>query len=206
MWEDADLYSLLHKRLVENEQFVNSLGLTSSGPDEIFNAVFPPQVDPGDRKPNTWTWILARISDGNRVKPPRNLIDLILKAREAQLRRENRDPREYSHGVPLISAEALKQGLTGLSSERVEDTLLAESGEYAGIIELFRDGKAEHNQATLREMLGDDYVEKTKYLQMIGFLEQVGANYKVPILYRQGLGITQGKAFSSDSSVIDDDS
>ena len=35
----------------------------------------------------------------------------------------------------------------------------------------------------------------------MGFLEPVGANYKVPMLYRYGLGITQGKAFGVGTDV-----
>jgi hypothetical protein len=31
----------------------------------------------------------------------------------------------------------------------------------------------------------------------MGFLEEKGSSFKVPMLYRDGLRITQGKAFSS---------
>lgn len=34
----------------------------------------------------------------------------------------------------------------------------------------------------------------------LGFLEKVGNTYKVPILYREGLAITQGKAFSAEGT------
>ncbi|MBE8520103.1 hypothetical protein ILP97_21825 [Amycolatopsis sp. H6(2020)] len=195
VWDDADLYSLLHRRLVENRQAMSMLALDSNEPDAVFSALFPAQVDPGDRKPNTWTWILGRISDANGVKPPRNLIDLMLKAREAQLRQEDREPRKYEKGVPLITSDSLKQGLIALSEERVEDTLLAEAGEFSDVIELFRGSKAEHNDETLRELLGEDYLEKIKYLKTMGFLGAAGVNYKIPILFRSGLSITQGKAF-----------
>jgi hypothetical protein len=33
-----------------------------------------------------------------------------------------------------------------------------------------------------------------------GFLEEIGSSYKVPMLYREGLEITQGKAFSTEGS------
>jgi hypothetical protein len=146
--------------------------------------------------------MIRRIGDAN-VKPPRNLIDLILKSREAQLRREDRQRREYQIGVPLIQSDSIKRGHDALSEQRVEDTLLAEAGEYSEIIELFRDGKAEHNISTLQEILGEHYLDHISYLQGVGFLEKIGENYKVPALYRRGLRIKQGKAFASSSN--DDD-
>jgi hypothetical protein len=88
-----------------------------------------------------------------------------------------------------------------LSEARVEDTLLAESGEYAQYIEKFRDGKAEHNGDSLVRTLNlpaDEARAVTKVLMDMGFLEQIGEAYKIPMLYRDGLKITQGKAFQTE--------
>ncbi|MET7993361.1 hypothetical protein ABZU76_20930 [Amycolatopsis sp. NPDC005232] len=196
IWYDLDLFDLLHKRFLENESFVRSLQLDDTSANSIFYAVFPKQVDQGDAKPTTWNWMLSRIADGNRVRPPRNLIDLVLKTVEEQLREEEREQREYVPGTPLISPDALKRGLERLSEERVIDTLLAEAGEHAHLIEKFRNGKAEHNRGTLTELLGENYNSSVEFLTTVGFLEPVGTNYKVPMLYRAGLQITQGKAFT----------
>ena len=98
----------------------------------------------------------------------------------------------------MISGESIKSALTKLSEERVVDTLLAESGPYAKYIEQFRNGKAEHNGDSLMNVLDVPANEQrriTKVLQDMGFLEQTGETYKVPMLYRDGLNITQGKAF-----------
>lgn len=195
-WDDADLDSLLYKRIMQNEQFLSLLPGSKLTSADLFYTLFPSQVDPGSRKPKTWTWMLGRISDGNGVKPPRNLIDLVSKAREAQLREEDRVPRTYSYQEPLITSDSLKKDLEALSVQRVLDTLLAEAGDFAELIDKFRDGKAEHNPDSLRDILGENATEDAKYLQSIGFLEQIGSSYKVPMLYRGGLNITQGKAFS----------
>jgi hypothetical protein len=194
-WDEEDLQALLHKRITDNSEFLALLGISGDDQQTVFDALFPLQVDSGKRKPTTWTWIMGRVRDGNNVKPPRNLIDLVLKSREAQLRREERSPRTYSKGQPLLEADSIKRGLDALSNQRVEDTLLAEAGDLAEDIELFRRGKAEHDSNTLHELLGDSYQEKARMLQQFGFLEAVGANYKIPMLYRSGLGITQGKAW-----------
>jgi hypothetical protein len=39
----------------------------------------------------------------------------------------------------------------------------------------------------------------------LGFLEQAGATYKIPMLYRDGLRITQGKAFVSGEGANEDE-
>ena len=149
--------------------------------------------------------MITRIGDGNSIRPPRNLVDLVLKAREAQLRQEDRGARTYAIGEPLISSEAIKSGQEALSQERVEDTLLAESGEYATLIDNFRNGKAGHDIDTLGEILGTNVKTKIDFLRSIGFLGPPSVNYKIPMLYRRGLGITQGKAFPSATDVADDD-
>lgn len=198
VWDDDDLRDLLVRRIRDSAKLMKHLSLNdeSSG-DDVFGSVFPGQVDAGKRKPTTWVWILSRIRDGNGVKPPRNLIDLVQKSQEEQLRREERVKNEYK-GQPLIGSDELKRGLSRLSKERVEDTLIAEAGEHASLIERFRDGKAEHNTESLAlvlNMSASNQAEALRVLIELGFLEQVGANYKVPMLYRDGLGITQGKAF-----------
>jgi hypothetical protein len=119
-----------------------------AGPGAVFSALFPPQVDRGTRKPNTWTWMLRRIRDGNDVLAPRNLIDLVKKAQTAQLKREERDLRELQPGVPLMISESLRLALEMLSAERVEDTLLAEGGESAQLIEKFRGGNVATRRAS----------------------------------------------------------
>ncbi len=173
---------------------------------EIFRALFPQQVEDGSRRPTTYRWMLARIRDGQDVKPPRNLIDLVKMAQEGQSRREDREPRDFVPGEALIESEAIKGALTRLSHQRVEDTLLAESGEYRGIIEKFRDGKAEHNIDSLERTLELNSNETRATLRVLldmGFLERIrqSETYKIPMLYRDGLNVTQGRAFQLPEGV-----
>ncbi len=211
VWDEEDLYDLLCRRMRESASFIAALGLgPDASDDDIFYAVFPRQVDPGSRRPTTWNWMLARIRDGNGIAPPRNLIDLVKKAQDAQMRKEERAAGEFdpSSGTGLIQSDAIKRGLAALSTERVEDTLLAEAGEYAQLIERFREGRAEHNEESLRETLavGDGNLrDEIQPLLEIGFLEQTGETFKIPMLYRGGLAITQGKAFAPDEPALDED-
>jgi hypothetical protein len=157
VWDEEDLFDLLCRRLRENPQFVGALGISSAADNQqLFDAVFPSQVDLGSRRPTTWNWMLARVRDGNGIMPPRNLIDLVKKAQEAQMRKEERGATEFDPASDsgVIQSDAIKRGLAALSKERVEDTLLAEAGEWAPLIEQFRDGRAEHNDDSLAKMLG----------------------------------------------------
>lgn len=208
VWDEDDLFDLLFRRVNENQTFLERLGIDDGGQQEVFDAMFPEQVDPGERRPTTWTWMMSRVRDGNGVRPPRNLIDLVKKAHEEQLRREERTGTEYERGHPVIGSEALKKGLARLSTERVQDTLLAEAGEERALwIEKFRDGRAEHNEETISSTLGlqGDLVEPIRVLKDLGFIESIGATYKVPMLYRAGLNITQGKAFAPEERASDED-
>ena len=210
IWDEEDLLNLLCRRIRENKEFCGSLVIADVANKDVFDKIFPPQVDVGKRKPQTWTWIMRRIRDGNDIKPPRNLIDLISMAQQAQLRREERerDSRGYRPGVAIIEGDALRRALAQLSQQRVQDTLLAEAGIYAPLIERFRDGKAEHNTASLASLLDREPTAVRSTIQPlmdIGFLEDIKDTYKVPTLYREGLNITQGKAFDATADAEDED-
>ena len=202
IWEEEDLMNLLCRRIREAPTLLTDIDAQDVSDKELFDCIFPEKVDDAERKPTTWRWIMARIRDGNDVKPPRNLIDLVSKAREAQLRREDRESRDFVAGQALIEPDSIRRALSRLSAERVEDTLLAEAGEFSGVIEKFRDGKAEHNEESIATQLGISKAEvqaAVKPLVELGVLETVGDSYKIPMLYRDGLGITQGKAFEAAS-------
>ncbi|GEP07607.1 P-loop ATPase, Sll1717 family [Methylobacterium oxalidis] len=208
IWDEEDLLNLLCRRIRKNNDFCSSAEINDVSDQEIFDKLFPDQVDQGTRKPKTWTWAMRRIRDGNDIKPPRNLIDLIEMAKLAQLRTEERETRQYSSDSPIIEAESLRRALKQLSEQRVNDTLLAEAGQLSPIIEKFRGGKAEHNDASLSIALSTpigDLRSIVKPLQEIGFLEAVKGNYKVPTLYREGLEITQGKAFPDQGKAAAED-
>ncbi|HXX71824.1 MAG TPA: hypothetical protein VEI55_05985, partial [Candidatus Acidoferrum sp.] len=200
VWEEDDLLNLFARRVRDSSEFLQVTELTRKSDREIFDRIFPDQVVPGGGRPKTWNWMMSRIRDGNGIKPPRNLIDLIVEARQAQLRSEDRSPREQSPELPIIEGDAIRRAQRALSERRVQDTLFAEASDLAPTIEKFRDGKAEHSVKSLSELLGlpeQSVRAAIKPLLEIGFLEEVGSSFKVPMLYRDGLNITQGKAFGS---------
>lgn len=204
IWDDEDLLNLLIVRVKDNPLVVDELHLNGLSNEECFYKLFPAKISQGENQSITWKWVLSRIRDGNKVVAPRNLIDFVENCREAQLRSEIRTPREYASGIPLIEADAVRKAHKILSQTRVQDTLIAESAELAPFIERFRKKKAEHNLDSLCELHQvsvDEVMNIAKALIEVGFLEEVGSTYKVPMLYRDGLGITQGKAFAEAGAI-----
>ena len=204
VWDEADLMNLLARRIRDNGAFIEALRAKNLSDDKLFYRLFPEKVDQAERKPTSWNWIMSRIRDGNDVKPPRNLIDLVNLAREEQIRAESRTPR-YLEGVsPLVSSESLRSAHERLSVQRVEDTLLAETAaDTAALIEKFRKSKAEHNLETLAATLGlegEPLQAAIRQLTEVGFLEGQRTSWKVPMLYRDGLEVRQGKAFAADEA------
>jgi hypothetical protein len=199
-WDEDDLRNLLIRRVRDSKEFAGALDIAEDSDEAVFYKIFPDQVRQGERQSKTWKWMMSRIRDGNDIKPPRNLIDLVEKAREAQIRSEERDPRDIISGTPIISADAIAKAQRQLSETRVEDTLLAEAAELSPLIDKFRNGRAEHNLQSLADTLGvgiEEVKTTIKPLQELGFLEETGSTFKVPMLYRDSLRIAQGKAFEA---------
>jgi hypothetical protein len=204
IWDDEDLLNLLIVRVKDNPLVVGELKLHGLSNNEAFYKLFPEKISQGEKQSVTWKWILSRIRDGNKVVAPRNLIDFVENCREVQLRSEIRSPREYSVGISLIDADSVRKAHKILSQTRVQDTLIAESAELAPHIERFRKKKAEHNidsLCQLHQCSADEAVSIANALIDVGFLEEVGNTYKIPMLYRDGLGVTQGKAFAESGAV-----
>lgn len=208
-WEEADLLNLLARRIRDNARFAITVGLDGATDEEVFYKLFPAKVDQATRKPTTLSWIMSRIRDGKDVKPPRNLIDLANNAREKQIQIDSRAPQSYIPGEPLITPDAIRSAHEKLSEQRVTDTLLAETADSTrDLIAKFKRSKAEHNIESLGVTLalnGADLERAIDQLVQAGFLEALPTSWKVPMLYRDGLDVTQGKAFTEGDSDIDTD-
>jgi hypothetical protein len=58
--------------------------------------------------------------------------------------------------------------------------------------------KAFKSSGHLLGLSGDDLRDAIRLLVELGFLEASGDSYKMPFLYRSGLGVSQGKGFDED--------
>lgn len=208
-WDERELMYLLAQRVRDSGDFLKQLDLDGADDEAIFYRIFPSKVAQGKGKPTSFNWMMSRIRDGNNVKPPRNLIDLANTAREVQINMDTRSNRAYEPSQPLVSPDAIREAHGRLSYKRVEDTLLAEAGpELSPLIHRFKRSKAEHSIETLSQVLalaGDELSLRVRQLTEIGFLEELKHSWKIPMLYREGLEITQGKAFSVNEEPDDDE-
>jgi len=207
IWREADLMNLLCRRVRENSGFCEALNIVGANDQEMFQVIFPKQVDSGKRQPETWTWMMRRIRDGNDVKPPRNLIDLVQLSQDAQVKRENIQSRRLA-ARPVFEPDSIREGLSQLSKRRVDDTIFAEAGLVVKTIEKFRGGKTEHNIDSIASLFGvsvDQAKADVKPLVAMGFLEVIKESFKVPSLYREGMKMSQGKAFENLSRTDTED-
>ena len=120
-WSDGALLQLVVQRLVQSSELCAFYGVDPSTvlasareQRNLFERVYPRQVEPGSRKPKTFDWCLARTKDGHGTAP-RELIHLLSAARDRQLQRY-----EIGEVSPddemLFDRQALKDALPEVSA------------------------------------------------------------------------------------------
>ncbi len=199
IWDHDKLLLMLMERFAFNEPVRKKYGFSREDmKDEelrqaAFFSIFPQQIDAGDRKPDTWNWINGRLRDGNGVKTPRDLQSLAQNA--ARKQRERLALGGEQEADTLIESAAVKEGLAQPSEDKIRASLIAENPQLDSVIRAFEKGKAEHNSVSLKALLGDEWEIVVAKLERIGFIERLTDSWKVPMIYRDGLAITQGAAF-----------
>lgn len=198
-WDSDKLLVMILERFLFNKSVQEKYGVTKDDlRDEelrstLFFSIFPNQIDIGSKKSDSWTWIYNRIRDGNNIRTPRDLHALVTSAAKKQYEMLSIGGDEYS--TELILSPAVKAGLAQMSSDKLRTTLIAENPSLEKAIRAFSKGKAEHNGESLKSLLGESWTEIIVDLERIGLIEKVGEAWKIPLIYRDGLDITQGSAF-----------
>jgi len=172
----------------------------------IFNSIFEPTM--GSTEANstpTDQWILRRLVDGTGSSFPRELIHLGNRAVEKQ-REMNRMANKHS-SAKLISAKALKEAFEVISAYRCDTYLYSEFPHLSKHFDVFRgsDTAVFHRQELymLFEPLGIKGDDAIRAVFDTGLLLPLGNNvdssrkFKVPLLYRTGLGVTDRKHYSN---------
>lgn len=203
-WERDIIEQLLVERLLYNTSFadyVKTQGypttckkLTSSERLKILFLFIKPQIDVGSKNPDSIGWMINHVKDGNGIYTPRDIINILDKARALQLNQLNEKNEKDISESYLISANALRLAFAETSKEKLETQLFAEYPKYRKWIESFKDQKAEHTAESLVTILGRNWKSRTEKLKEIGFLEEKNNSWKIPFIYREGLNVSQGKA------------
>lgn len=202
-WTPEQILTMLVKRIFANPNLALYLQVDGSQIDssaacrtECFDKVFPPTVYRGPKQSATLRWICNRCADGRNVVTPRDVLDLVIRAKQRQQDICAGDPDGTTDWI--IDSQAIQYGYEQLSQRKRVTYLEAEFPHLWIHIEKFIDGKAEYSEAALRSILGGSWRSVSDDLVAIGFLSKAskeGQNvYSIPFLYRHGLNVTQGKA------------
>ena len=202
-WTEDQILAMVVKRLVVNDNLVKYLGLnrdqieaSASYRTQCFDAVFPPSVFKGTRQSTTIRWICNRCADGRGVITPRDVLDLLIRAKQKQQDICGADPEGKSDWV--IDTAAIQYGFEELSKRKRDTYLRAEFPHLWKDIEKFSGGKTEYNASTLQSLLGKKWQATSEHLLAVGFFsknEKDGeAVFSIPFLYRHGMQLTQGRA------------
>lgn len=203
-WERDIIEQLLVERLLYNASFANYVKtqgypttckkLTPSERLKILFLFIKPQIDVGSKNPDSIGWMINHVKDGNGIYTPRDIINILDKARAFQLNQLNEKNEKDISESYLISSNALRLAFAETSKEKLETQLFAEYPKCRKWIESFKDQKAEHTAESLARILGRNWKSRTEKLKEIGFLEEKNNSWKIPFIYREGLNVSQGKA------------
>jgi hypothetical protein len=201
-WSQDQILTMLVKRLFADGNLRTYLGIDNARLEasqeyrvECFYKVFSPAVHGGPNQSPTIRWMYNHTMDGKGVVTPRDIIDLVTRAKQVQQDTFNATPESESPW--LIGPQALQYGLAELSKRRRDTYLKAEFPHLWTHIEKFQGGKSEYSITAIQNLMGKNWQEVVKNLISVGLLrkrERGGQpTFWVPYLYRRGLDLTQGK-------------
>lgn len=173
-----------------------SLATNTEEREKLLKILFPPQIDQG-KESDTFTWIVNRVKDGTEVSTPRDVIDLLTYAKSKQLSQWEMNPPAGDDSTVIIEPKAFNAALEVLSSDKLETHLFAEYPHLRRVVEKFRGKKSEYDERSLREILGDDWNYVAELVE-VGFFkprhtQKHGLSWWIPFIYRDGLGVRQGR-------------
>ena len=205
-WDFASLLNLIVRRLCANPLICK---LYEINPDKVlseaalqsrfFYEAFPDQVDTGVSKPKTMEWMMSRTADGSKRTAPRELIHLLLQARDEQLK--GYDLGNVSPDTHLFGKSAIRSALPAVSKARYFQTLCAEYPLLKPRLDRLEGERTAQSKPSLARLWSVSEAEATEIAERlveVGFFERRGSyeipTYWVPFLYRDALNMVQGTA------------
>ncbi len=190
--------------LAEKVEVSDVIGGNDAYVQKVFYAIFEPTLSNNNQKPEeavpfTHVWIMRHLTDGMGNIYPREIIHLGNVAVEKQRELNRMEGKHVSS--KLISARALKEAFASVSVYRCDTYLYSEFPHLAKHFDLFRGSeKATFTRDELNKLFapltpnGDEAVRSIYDAGLItpmGRTVDSSLEFKVPLLYRIGLGITQ---------------
>ncbi len=202
-WTEDQILAMVVKRFFANDALAayleinrEKLEASSSYRKQCFDKIFPPTVFKLPKQSPTIRWICNRCADGRGVVTPRDVLDLLIHAKQRQQDIYAADPDGASEWI--IGAAAIKYGFEELSKRKRLTYLEAEFPHLWTDIEKFAGGKTDYSAAALQSLLGSNWKAAVDNLTDIGFFSKRKRKsevvYSIPPLYRHGMDLTQGTA------------
>ena len=158
-WDEGSLRDLVVRRLVNNQVVCDYLHIK---PDDIVNSadeqiavldrILPDKVDVG-RNPQTFSWMISRVSDASNQATPREMIHLLDEVRRLQISKIERGEPEPP-GEQLFDRATFKEALKEVSKVRYEQTFRAEYPSLVKFTDALREKKSEQTLDSLAEIWG----------------------------------------------------
>ena len=215
-WTTATLLNLTLRRILNNPILVAEFAIDKEAvladaqqQKELFYRFFPAQIEQGERKATTFDWMVGRCADGTGNTAPRELIHLLNCVREEEIRRLERGENP-AVGDQLFDRAVFKAALPAVSQNRLDTYLYAEYATEKPFIEKLKAEKCEQTLDSLMEIWSlprERALGKSRELVELGFFQERGTKaeptFWVSFLYRDALGLIQGKAGVSGTVTYD---
>lgn len=216
-WTPPMLLNLILRRILSNDVFIREYGIDrdkilsdSEEQNQLFNRIFPLQVEQGTRKAATFDWMIGRCADASGNTAPRELIHLLNCLKDEEIRRLERG-ESPAPAEQIFDRSVFKQALPRVSETRLNTYLFAEYPDERPFLEKLRGEKCEQFPDSLAEIWGvskDVAIQKAYELVKLGFFQVRGTrsepSFWVPFLYRDALNMVQGKAGGGSSEGEED--
>lgn len=205
-WSEETLLNLVILRLLNNSALVDYLDVDVDSvkneyeeQKKIFYTIAPEKIDTG-RNPETFGWMISRISDSTNRPAPREVIHMLEEAKKIQIQKLERG-EQPPEGSILLERPSFKEALPQVSKTKFQQTLLAEYSDVGEYLKKLEGEKTEQSIESLSKIWDTDRettIVIARRLVNIGFFiargEKDAPNFWVPFLYRPALGLVQGKA------------
>jgi len=201
-WNEEQILTMIVKRFCANKRFTNYLAVNKDKTDSdpgyrklVFEKIFPPTVFKGPKQSSTIRWICNRCADGRGVVTPRDVLDLVIRAKQRQADILAGDPDGTSDHV--IGPEAVQYGFEELSKKKKNTYLQAEFPHLWSYMDAFTGGKTEYSAESIQAMLGKNWQATAEHLIAVGFFSKrmKGRDevYSIPYVYWHCMNLTRGK-------------
>jgi hypothetical protein len=202
-WSEDQILTMIVKRIFANREMQGYFKVDASRLDSnleyrnnCFSRFFPDTVHSGPKQSPTLRWMYNHTMDGRGTVTPRDILDLLTRAKQNQQDIFKANPNAESPW--LIGPQAMQYGLEELSKRKRDTYLRAEFPHLWPSIEKFQGGKSEYSVESLQRLFGRHWERIISDLISIGLIrrqERGGSEtFWIPFLYRKGLDLSQGRA------------